>query len=89
MRVGGCQSYFHIWALPMVDISEQVSSSADEAVKQPVLVVGEPMFCIALYPFAKVRGRLGGDVSDNIPFYYAGFRQRVDNGLPGDDALYV
>ena len=56
---------------------------------QPILVVGEPTFRIALLAWDKVRGRLSGDAADNIPFCYAGFAQRVRQAVPGEDALYV
>ena len=57
--------------------------------EQPVLVVGEPAFRIAMITWDKVRGRLGGDKADNVPFFYAGFAARVRQAKPGDDALYV
>jgi hypothetical protein len=56
---------------------------------QPVLVVGEPTFRVALLAWDKVRGRLGGDKGDNIPFFYAGFADRARQATPGTDALYV
>jgi hypothetical protein len=56
---------------------------------QPVLVVGEPAFRIALLAWDKVRGRLSGDEADNIPFFYAGFADRARRAKPGDDVLYV
>lgn len=56
---------------------------------QPVLVVGEPKFRVAILAWDKVRSRLGGDDADNIPFFYAGFAERVRQGRPGDDVLYV
>ncbi|WP_020475330.1 hypothetical protein [Zavarzinella formosa] len=56
---------------------------------QPVLVVGEPIFRVAILAWNKVRGRLGGDTGDNIPFFYAGFAERVRSASPGTDALYV
>ena len=57
---------------------------------QPVLVVGEPEFRIAMIAWDKVRGRVGGDEGDNIPFFYAGFAERVRRAKQGDDAgLYV
>lgn len=56
---------------------------------QPVLVVGEPTFRLALLAWDKVRGRLSGDEGDNIPFFYAGFAARARRAKPGDDALYV
>jgi hypothetical protein len=57
--------------------------------EKPVLVVGEPRFRIALLPWDQVRGRLTGDASCDIPFYYEGFRGRVAKAVEGDDALYV
>lgn len=56
---------------------------------QPVLVVGEPVFRVAILTWDKVRGRLGGDQGDNIPFFYAGFAERVRRAVPGTDALFV
>jgi hypothetical protein len=55
----------------------------------PILVVGEPVFHVALFPFAKVRGRLSGDKGDNIPFFYQGFAQRARTREPGTRALYI
>jgi hypothetical protein len=57
--------------------------------EQPVLVVGEPVYRVAMMTWDKVRGRLGGDSADNIPFFYAGFAERARTARPGDDALYV
>jgi hypothetical protein len=56
---------------------------------QPVLIVGEPAFRVAIITWDKVRGRLGGDKGDNIPFFYAGFAERARRATPGTDALYV
>lgn len=56
---------------------------------QPVLVVGEPDFHVAMIAFDKVRGRLSGDLGDNIPFFYDGFAERARKARPGDRALYV
>jgi hypothetical protein len=56
---------------------------------QPVLVVGEPSFRVALLAWDRVRARLGGDPADNIPFFFAGFAERVRYAEPGVDALYV
>jgi hypothetical protein len=56
---------------------------------QPVLVVGEPEFRVALLAQDRVKGRLAGDESDNIPFFYAGFAERARRAEPGTDALYV
>jgi hypothetical protein len=57
--------------------------------KQPVLVVGEPNFHVAIITFDKVRGRLSGNRGDNIPFFYEGFAERVRTAKPGTDAMYV
>lgn len=57
--------------------------------EQPVLIVGEPGFRVALITWDKVRGRLSGDPADNIPFFYSGFAERVRKAEPGTDALYV
>jgi hypothetical protein len=57
--------------------------------EQPVLVVGEPAFRVALMTWDKVRGRLSGDPADNIPFFYTGFAERVRCAEPGIDVLYV
>jgi hypothetical protein len=56
---------------------------------QPVLVVGEPAFRVALMAWDKVRGRLSGDPGDNLQFFYTGFAERVRQAEPGTDALYV
>jgi hypothetical protein len=56
---------------------------------QPVLVVDESGSRIAVITWDKVRGRLGGDEGDNLPFFYAGFADRVRQAVPGDDVLYV
>lgn len=60
-----------------------------DAEDQPVLVVGEPAFRVALISFNKVRGRLSGDEGDNIPFFYSGFSDRAKSATPGTDALYM
>ncbi|MBO9880710.1 hypothetical protein [Xanthomonas sp. D-109] len=56
---------------------------------QPVLVVGEPNFHVALMAFTRVRGRLNGNKADNILFFYQGFDERVRSALPGTRVLYV
>ena len=55
----------------------------------PVLVVGEPVFRVALLTWDKVRGRLAGDTSCDILFLYTGFAERVRRAEPGTNALYV
>jgi hypothetical protein len=54
-----------------------------------VLIVGEPLFHVAMITFDKVRGRLSGDASDNIPFFYDGFAERARKAEPGMRAFYV
>jgi hypothetical protein len=60
-----------------------------EARAQPVLVVGEPAYHVALLTWDRVRRRLAGDPADNIPFLYAGFAERVRRAVAGDQATYV
>ena len=55
----------------------------------PVLVAGEPECKIGLLTWDKVRGRLGGDPADEIPFFYAGFARRAKERKPGDHVTYV
>ena len=56
---------------------------------QPVLVVGEPHFHVAMVTWDKTRGRLGSDPTDNVPYFYAGFRAGVRKAEPGKRLLYV
>ncbi len=56
---------------------------------QPVLVVGEPEFSVAIMTFDKIQGRLSGDPADNIVFFYNGFSERVKKAKRGDKALYL
>jgi len=56
---------------------------------QPVLVVGEPDYKVAIMTIDKVRGRLSGDESNNIPFFYQGFAARARSAEPGSDILYI
>ena len=56
---------------------------------QPVLVVGEPDFRVALLTWDRVRQRLAGDSADDITFFYEGFATRVRQAVAGDDVLYV
>lgn len=55
----------------------------------PVLVVGEPETHIAISTWDKVRGRLSGDLADNIPFFYQGFAEMARKGPPGQRTLFV
>ncbi len=52
--------------------------------RQPVLIVGEPDFHVALATWDKVRGRLMSDVGDNIPFHMSGFLDCAHQARPGD-----
>ncbi len=55
----------------------------------PVLVVGAPAAHVGLLALDKVRGRIAGDASDNVPFFYEGFSERARRRQPGDSATYV
>lgn len=55
----------------------------------PVLVVGGPDKQVAIVTWGKVRGRLAGDVGDNIPFFFEGFLERAASAPAGTKALYV
>ena len=57
--------------------------------QQPLLVVGEPVFHVAMLAFDRVRGRLAGDAGDNIPFFYSGFAERARQAEPGSRVLFV
>jgi len=57
--------------------------------EQPVLIVGEPKFHVALATWGKVRGRVMGDPGDNIPFHMSGFWDRATAALPGDRVLFI
>jgi hypothetical protein len=56
---------------------------------QPVLVVGEPNFRIAIITLDRVRNRMRGSLEDNIPFFFEGFSSRVRKAKPGEDAFFV
>ncbi len=55
---------------------------------QPVLVIGEPIYHVALMTWDKVRGRLSGDQADNLAFFYDGFAEKARQATPGTRALY-
>jgi len=57
--------------------------------QQPVLVVGGPEAHIALMTWSKVRGRLMGDVGDNIPFFFQGFAERARAPAEGERVLFI
>ncbi len=56
---------------------------------EPLLVVGEPTTHIAIASWGKVRGRLNGDESDNIPFFYKGFADYARRRPPRKRIVFV
>jgi hypothetical protein len=54
-----------------------------------VLVVGEPVFQVALLTWDQVQGRLSGDQACSVAFLYSGFAERARRAEPGVAALYV
>ncbi len=56
---------------------------------QPVLVVGEPNYRIAILTWDKAQGRLSGDPAESLTFFYRGFSKKVREAQPGDDVLFV
>lgn len=44
---------------------------------QPILVTGQPEFEVSILAYEKVKGRLENGKEDNIPFYFAGYVERV------------
>ncbi len=50
---------------------------------QPILVTGQPDFEVSILAFEKVKGRLVNGKEDNIPFYFAGYIERVINKQSG------
>jgi len=50
---------------------------------QPILVTGQPEFEVSIIAFEKVKGRLENGKEDNIPFYFAGYTERVQNKQSG------
>lgn len=59
-----------------------------EGCDQPVLVVGEPEFSVAIITFDKALGRLSGDTADNVVFFFRGFVDRVRSAVAGTNTLY-
>ncbi len=57
--------------------------------QEPVLVWGAPRYHVALTGWSKARGRLLGDRADNIPFFYAGFSERIKNPPPDRRVTFV
>ncbi len=54
---------------------------------QPILVVGEPEYKVALMTFDRVRGKLFGE-DENIPDLYRSFAQSVRSASSGTDVLH-
>lgn len=50
---------------------------------QPILVTGLPEFEVSIVAFDKVRGRIENGPADNIPFYFKGYVERVENKQSG------
>ena len=48
-----------------------------DALNQPILVTGQPEFEASILAFDKVEGRLVKGKEDNIPFYFAGYVEKV------------
>lgn len=48
--------------------------------QQPILVVGEPDFSVAIKAWEKVRGRLENGEEDSIPFYMEGLKEHIEKG---------
>lgn len=60
-----------------------------DALNQPILVTGLPDFEISITACEKVKGRLTKGEEDNIPFYFAGYVERVKTAKKGDKAYIV
>ncbi len=54
-----------------------------DKLNQPILVTGQPNFEVSILAFDKVKGRLENGIEDNIPFYFAGYVERVKNKESG------
>jgi hypothetical protein len=54
-----------------------------DKLNQPILVTGQPDFEVSILAFEKVKGRLINGKEDNIPFYFAGYVERVKNKQSG------
>ena len=86
------QSLIELMGSYVLEVAHRVHGGSfhwNEQRRQPVLVIGEPVYQVAIMTFDKVRGRLSGDKADNIPFFYGGFSARVRSAGPGTKVLYV
>lgn len=54
-----------------------------DQLNQPILVTGQADFEASILAFEKVKGRLENGKEDNIPFYFAGYVERVKNKQSG------
>lgn len=54
-----------------------------DRLNQPIFVTGQPDFEVSILAFEKVKGRLENGSEDNIPFYFAGYTERVTKKLSG------
>ena len=54
-----------------------------DSLNQPILVTGQPVFEVSILALDKVKGRLENGSEDNIPFYFAGYLERVKNKQSG------
>ena len=54
-----------------------------DPLNQPILVTGQPEFEVSIVAFDKVKGRLENGKEDNIPFYFAGYVERVQHKQSG------
>jgi len=54
-----------------------------DKLNQPILVTGQPEYEVSILAYDKVKGRLENGKDDNIPFYFAGYTERVKNKQSG------
>jgi hypothetical protein len=58
-----------------------------DQLNQPILVTGQPEFEISILAFEKVKQRIANGTEDNIPFFFAGYSERVKKGEKGNKAM--
>lgn len=54
-----------------------------DKLNQPIFVTGQPEFEVSILAFDKVKMRIENGKEDNIPFYFAGYVERVKNKESG------
>ena len=54
-----------------------------DQLNQPILVTGQPEFEVSIIAFEKVKGRIENGKEDNIPFYFAGYVEKVRSKQSG------